>query len=120
MALDRRTRRTKIKARIRKKISGTPEKPRISVFRSNKHIYAQIVDDVNRKTLVAASTLSKELAEQLAGKTKSEKAELVGKLLAEKALKANIKNVIFDRSGYKYHGRIKALAEGARKGGLIF
>ena len=120
MALDRRTRRQKIKARIRKKISGTPEKPRISVFRSNKHIYAQLVDDVNGKTLVAASTLTKEVAEQLNGLKKSEQAELVGKVLAERALQANIKDVVFDRSGYKYHGRVKALAEGARKGGLIF
>ncbi len=120
MALDRRTRRQKIKARIRKRISGTPDKPRVSVFRSNKHIYAQIIDDVNHVTLAAASTQSKELAEELAGKTKTEQAEKVGKLLAEKALAKEIKNVIFDRSGYRYHGRVKALAEGARKGGLIF
>jgi large subunit ribosomal protein L18 len=120
MALDRRTRRKKIKARIRKKISGTPEKPRVAVFRSNKHIYAQIIDDKAHKTLAAASTLTKEVAEKVQGLKKSEQAEVVGKILAERALSANIKEVIFDRSGYKYHGRVKALAEGARKGGLIF
>ena len=120
MALDRRTRRMKVKARIRKNISGSSEKPRISVFRSNKHIYAQIVDDQKHVTLTSASTKSAELAEKLQGLKKTEQAEQVGKLLAEKALKANIKTVVFDRSGYKFHGRVKALAEGARKGGLIF
>lgn len=120
MALDRRTRRLKVKARIRKKISGNNEKPRLSVFRSNKHIYAQLFDDIKHVTLVSASTLSKELSEKLVGLNKTEQAELVGKLLAEKALEANIKNVVFDRNGYKFHGRVKALAEGARKGGLIF
>jgi len=120
MALDRRTRRQKVKARIRKKISGTPETLRFSVFRSNKHVYAQLVNDLEAKTLISVSTLTKEVAEQLPGKNKSEQAELVGKFLAEKALNADIKNVVFDRNGYKYHGRIKSLAEGARKGGLIF
>ncbi len=113
-------RRLKVKRRIRKKISGTPERPRLSVFRSNKHIYAQIIDDEAGQTLVAASTRSKELVGQLEGKTKIEQAKLVGKLLAEKALKANVSQVVFDRNGYKYHGRVKALADGAREGGLKF
>ncbi len=120
MALNKRTRRLKVKARIRKTVSGTPEAPRISVFRSNKHIYAQIIDDVNGLTLVSASTKNKEIVEKIEGLNKSQQAELVGKTLAEKALNSNLKNVIFDRNGYKYHGRVKALAEGARKGGLIF
>lgn len=113
-------RRLRVKRRIRNKISGTPERPRLSVFRSNKHIYAQIIDDEAGHTLVSASTRSKELAGQLEGKTKVEQAMLVGKLLAEKALKANISQVVFDRNGYKYHGRVKALADGAREGGLKF
>ncbi|MBN2890404.1 MAG: 50S ribosomal protein L18 [Bacteroidales bacterium] len=120
MALDKRTRRLKVKARIRKIVSGTPENPRISVFRSNKHIYAQVIDDLNGVTLASASTKIKEIAEKIEGLNKSQQAELVGKTLAERALNANVKNVVFDRSGYKYHGRIKSLAEGARKGGLIF
>lgn len=119
MALDKRTRRAKVKTRIRKNISGTTEKPRISIFRSNKHIYAQIIDDVKGITLASASTKIKEIAEKTEGLNKAQQAELVGKNLAEKALNANIKNVVFDRSGYKYHGRVKAVAEGARKGGLI-
>lgn len=120
MALDKNTRRNNVKARIRKKISGTPDKPRISVFRSNKHMYAQIIDDVNGKTLVATSTQSKEVAEKLNGLNKSQQAELVGKTLAEKALNSSVKTVVFDRGGYRYHGRVKSLAEGIRKGGLIF
>lgn len=120
MALDRRTRRRKVKARIRKKISGNNEKPRLSVFRSNKHIYVQLVDDVKHITMASASSKSSELSEKLQGLKKVEQAEFVGKLLAEKALAENIKNVVFDRSGYKFHGRVKALADGARKGGLIF
>jgi len=120
MALDRRSRRNKVKARIKKKITGTPETLRFSVFRSNKHIYAQLVNDKEGKTLMTVSTLTKEVSEQLSEKNKTEQAEIVGKFLAEKALNANVKTVVFDRSGYKYHGRIKALAEGARKGGLIF
>ena len=113
-------RRLKIKRRIRKKISGTPERPRLSVFRSNKHIYAQLIDDEAGRTLVAASTRSKELAGQLEGKTKTEQAKMVGELLAQKAKQAGISNAVFDRNGYKYHGRVKALADGAREGGLIF
>ncbi len=121
MALEEKIKhRLRVKRHIRKKIHGTPDRPRLSVFRSNKHIYAQIIDDEAGHTLVAASTRSKELAGKLEGKTKIEQAQLVGQLLAEKALKANIEQVVFDRNGYKYHGRVKALAEGARKGGLKF
>lgn len=104
--------------RIRKTIVGTPERPRISVFRSNKEIYAQIVDDTKGVTLVSASTREKELA-GLKG-TKIEKAAAVGKALAKKALEAGIETVAFDRNGYLYHGRVKALAEAAREGGLKF
>ncbi len=120
MAFDKKTRRFKIRARIRKKISGTPEKPRISVFRSNKHIYIQVIDDLNGNVLVSASTKSKEVAEKMDGLNKVQQAELVGKVFAEKALNANVKNAVFDRSGYRYHGRIKALADSVRKGGVIF
>lgn len=120
MALDKISRRKNVKTRIRKKISGTAEKPRISIFRSNKHIYAQIIDDVRGTTLVSASTKTKEVAEKLEGLNKSQQAELVGKVLAERALNSTIKTVVFDRGGYRYHGRVKSLAEGIRKGGLIF
>ena len=119
MALNKIERRLKIKRRVRKKIYGTAERPRISVFRSNKHIYGQIINDDLGHTLVSASSL--EISkEELEGKTKTQQAELVGKLLAEKALQKGIKAVVFDRNWYKYHGRVKAFAEGARKGGLLF
>ncbi len=103
--------------RVRTKISGTPERPRLSVFRSNKGIYVQVIDDVNAKTLVSASTLDKEV------KTKAsniEAAKEVGDLIAKRAIKAGIKTVVFDRGGYIYHGKIKALAEAAREAGLEF
>lgn len=112
--------RLKRKRRIRKKISGTPERPRLSVFRSARHIYGQIIDDSRGHTLAAASTLSPELKEQLAGLKKVEAAKLVGKLLAEKARLAGVERVIFDRNGFLYHGRVKALADSAREHGLIF
>ena len=105
------------KNRVRAKAGGTPDRPRLSVFRSNRYLYAQIIDDSKGKTLVAAS--SKE-GEASTLKTNMEKADKVGESLAKKAAKAKIKKVTFDRSGYKYHGIIKALAEGARKGGLEF
>jgi len=105
------------KARVRAKVFGTKVRPRILVFRSNKAIYAQIIDDEVGKTLVSASSKEKEVRD---AKSKSQAAELAGGLLAKKALKAKIKKVVFDKSGYRYHGRIKALAEGARKGGLNF
>ena len=110
--------------RVRKKVTGTPERPRLVVKQSLKHIYAQIVVDRPFDTcqvLLGASSLSPEIREQLKSvKGKIEKARLVGKLLADRALKKGIKKVVFDRSGYKYHGRVKALAEGAREGGLEF
>ncbi|MCA0427532.1 MAG: 50S ribosomal protein L18 [Bacteroidetes bacterium] len=108
-------RRNKIKARIRSRVTGTAQKPRLSVFRSNKQIYAQLIDDLAGKTLVAASSRS------FADKTnKVELASLVGKQLAEKAIAAGLSTCVFDRNGYLYHGRVKALAEGAREGGLNF
>lgn len=112
--------RLKRKRRIRKKISGTPERPRLSVFRSARHIYGQIIDDTRGHTLAEASTLSPELKDQLAGLKKVEAAKLVGKLLAEKARLAGVERVIFDRNGFLYHGRVKALADSAREHGLIF
>ncbi|WP_376789510.1 50S ribosomal protein L18 [Thermoflexus sp.] len=106
--------------RVRKKVFGTPERPRLSVFRSLKHIYAQIIDDTRGVTLAAASTLDPELREQLDGLTKTEKARLVGRLIAQRALAKGIRKVVFDRGGYKYHGRVKALADAAREAGLEF
>jgi large subunit ribosomal protein L18 len=111
------TRRERIKKGIRKNLSGSTERPRLSVFRSNKGIYAQIIDDVTGKTLVSASSLSKDFN---AAGNKSEQSVAVGKLVAEKALAAGIKDVVFDRNGYLYHGRVKSLADGAREGGLNF
>lgn len=104
--------------RVRKKISGTPEMPRLNVYRSDKHIYAQIIDDTTGSTLVSASTLDKSL--DLTNTKKEEAAKAVGKLVGERALEKNINNVVFDRSGYIYHGRIKELADGAREAGLKF
>ncbi len=104
--------------RVRAKIFGTSERPRLSVYRSLKHIYAQIIDDEKGQTIVAASDL--ELNKKNLGKNKTDIAYEVGKLIAKKALKKKIKKVVFDRNGFKYHGRVKALAEGAREAGLIF
>jgi large subunit ribosomal protein L18 len=118
MALTKLDRRRRIQLRIRKKINGTAERPRISVFRSNSQIYAQLIDDVTGKTLAAASSL--EVKEGKAKVTKTETASKVGKALAAKAKEAGVSNVIFDRGGYLYHGRVKALADGAREGGLNF
>ena len=111
-------RRLRIKQRIRKIVSGTAERPRLSVFRSSKEIYAQLIDDQAGKTLAAASSIEKEIASQKG--TKTEKAKLVGKLIAEKAGQIGVNQVVFDRSGYLYHGRVKSLAEAAREGGLKF
>ena len=111
------SRRDRIKKGIRKRVSGSSERPRLSVFRSNKGIYAQLIDDVSGKTIVSASSLSKEFS---AKGTKSEQSAAVGKLVAEKAVAAGVKEVVFDRNGYLYHGRVKSLAEGAREGGLNF
>ena len=116
MALSKLQRRNRIQLRIRKTISGTAEAPRLSVFRSNKEIYAQLIDDVQGITLAAAS--SREEAAKGAGKL--ETASQVGKLIAERAQKAGIQTVHFDRGGYLYHGRVKALADGARENGLKF
>jgi len=107
-------------ARLRKRVKGNTERPRLSVFRSNTHIYAQVIDDTSGRTLVAVSSKERTLAESLAGKTKTERAQEVGKLLADRAKQANISSVVFDRGGYKYHGRVQALAEAAREGGLSF
>jgi len=116
MSLTKSERRQWIKFRIRKIVSGTAAQPRLSVFRSNKEIYAQIIDDVNGTTIVAASSRDKGVAEGNAVET----AKAVGKLVAEKALKAGISTISFDRGGYLYHGRVKSLAEGAREAGLKF
>jgi large subunit ribosomal protein L18 len=116
MSLTKPERRQRIRFRIRKTISGTASNPRLSVFRSNKEIYAQLIDDVNGVTLLAASSREKEIGKG----TNVEVATAVGKLVAEKALKAGIETVTFDRGGYLYHGRIKSLAEGARAAGLKF
>jgi len=112
------SRRAKIKKRIRGIIKGDAQAPRLSVFRSNKQIYAQLVDDISGKTLAYAGSIEKEFA----GKKipKIEQAKLIGKAIAERAVKAGITNVRFDRNGYLYHGRVKSLAEGAREGGLKF
>jgi large subunit ribosomal protein L18 len=116
----RQERRVRRHWRIRKRIFGTPERPRLSVFRSLKHIYAQIIDDTTGRTLCAASTLDKELREKLQGLTKTQQAIEVGKLIAKRALELGIKQVAFDRGGHKYHGRVKALADAAREAGLEF
>ena len=113
--------RLKNKIRVRKKISGTSERPRIAVFRSLNQIYAQVIDDTKSVTLVAASSLSKDIQGQLKeAKSKTEKSKIVGKYLAEKSVEKGISSVVFDRSGYRYHGRVQAVAEGAREGGLKF
>ena len=115
---DKNQARIKRHYRVRKNISGTAERPRLDVFRSSKHIYAQIIDDVTGTTLVSASSLDKAFTEGYGGNCDAAKA--VGKLVAEKALEKGIKTVVFDRGGYIYHGRVAALAEGAREGGLEF
>ncbi|MGE0020424.1 MAG: 50S ribosomal protein L18 [Draconibacterium sp.] len=118
MALTKLEKRVRIKSRVRKIVSGTAERPRMSVFRSNKEIYAQLIDDVQGVTLLSTSSKAKELAGTTG--TKTEKAALVGKLVAEKAVAAGITTVVFDRNGYLYHGRVKQLADAAREGGLKF
>lgn len=106
--------------RVRKHVAGTTERPRLNVFRSLKQIYVQIIDDSQGHTLVAASTQDPELRERLKGLNKTEQAKLVGNLVAQRALAKGIKQVVFDRGGYLYHGRVKALAEASREGGLQF
>ena len=107
-------------ARVRKKISGTAERPRLCVYRSTNHIYAQVINDVEGHTLCSASTLSKDVAAQIANATKTDAAKIVGAAVAKKALELGIKQVVFDRGGYLYTGRVQALADGAREAGLEF
>lgn len=120
MALNKIERRNRIKMRIRKIVSGTSQKPRMTVYRSNKQIYVQLVDDLAGATLVSASSRDKELVSDVASKTGSEVAALVGKLAAKRAVEKGISEVSFDRNGYLYHGRVKSLADAAREGGLKF
>ena len=114
------SRRSKIRRRVRSKISGTADKPRLSVFKSSKHVYAQLIDDQSGNTIAAASTVSKNMKDELGDKPKKEMAEAIGEYIAKTAKEKGIFKVVFDRSGYKYHGIVKSLAEGARKGGLQF
>ena len=116
----RETARQRRHARVRKKISGTAQVPRLNVFRSLKHIYAQIIDDNVGCTLVSTSTLDPDVREQVAGLSKTEQAKVVGSRLAEKALSKGVTQVVFDRGGYRYHGRVEALAKASREGGLQF
>ncbi len=120
MALTKTERRARIKMRIRKVVNGTAAQPRMTVYRSNKQIYVQLVDDVAGVTLAAASSLDKEVAADVAGKTPQEVAAVVGKLAAKRATDKGISKVAFDRNGYLYHGRVKTLADAAREGGLKF
>ena len=120
MALSREARRRRIHFRIRKKVSGTPERPRMVVFRSNKHIYVQVIDDTKGETLVAAASNDKALLAECKGKNGLETAALVGKAIAERAKAKGITTVAFDRGGYLFHGRVKSLADAAREGGLEF
>lgn len=117
MKVDKKGRRKKIHYRIRKKITGTPARPRLTVYRSNKSIYCQAIDDIAGHTLAAAASIEESVPKNI---TKSEQAKMVGKLLAERAQAKDISAIVFDRGGYLYHGRVKALADGAREGGLQF
>ena len=119
MALTKLERRTRIKMRIRKKVNGTAEVPRVAVYRSNKQIYAQVINDLKGETILSASSREKEIAAQT-GIKKIDQAKLVGKLLASKCKEKGVDAVVFDRGGYKYHGRVKSLADAAREGGLNF
>ena len=113
--------RIRTKKHIRKKISGTPERPRLVVFRSSRNIYAQLVDDTNQKTITGVSSLTKDIKSEISrAGLKTDVAKIVGKKIAAKAQEMKLKSVVFDRNGYLYHGRIKAVAEGAREGGLKF
>ncbi|MDR1129737.1 MAG: 50S ribosomal protein L18 [Prevotellaceae bacterium] len=120
MSLTKSDRRRRIRYRIRKIVNGTSERPRMSVFRSNKQIYVQFIDDTKGVTLASASSRDKSLTEQLAGKSGMEVARIVGKLSAERAQEKGITSVVFDRGGYLYHGKIESLAQSAREGGLKF
>lgn len=118
MKVDKAYRRNRIKNRIRKVVHGTPDRPRLAVFRSNSEIYVQLIDDLNHKTVLAFSSLDKDLVTQKI--KKMDKSKIVGQTIAQKALEAGINTVVFDRGGYLYHGRIKVLAEAAREAGLKF
>lgn len=120
MSVKSRTARKRRQRYVRMKITGTTERPRLNVFRSLDHIYAQVIDDTNGNTVVSASTVDKEVVTMIAGKKKKEQAAIVGKVVAQRAKSAGVSQVVFDRGGYLYHGRIKALADGAREGGLEF
>ena len=120
MALNREERRRRIHYRIRKHVNGTPERPRLAVFRSNKQIYAQVIDDEHGVTLVAAASNDKALAAECKGKNGIDAAAIVGKAVAARALEKGTTAVSFDRGGYLYHGRVKSLADAAREGGLVF
>jgi large subunit ribosomal protein L18 len=118
--IDRRVARLRRHRRVRKRVVGTSERPRLNVFRSLSHIYAQVIDDSQGHTLVSASTIDPEVEAQLRGLTKTEQASVVGRVLAERAFSQGISRVVFDRGGYAYHGRVRALADAAREGGLEF
>jgi len=118
--IDKNAERKDRHVRVRKKVSGTAETPRLSVYRSTNHIYAQVIDDVKGATLASACTLEKAVKEQIAGKTKTEAAKIVGKIAGERAKAKGIETVVFDRGGYLYTGRVQALADGAREAGLKF
>ena len=118
--IDKNAVRQRRHARVRKIVSGTAEKPRLSVYRSSKNIYVQFIDDENGVTLASASTLEKAVKDQIAGKTKTEAAKLVGKIAGDRAKEKGIETVVFDRGGYHYTGRVQALADGAREAGLEF
>ena len=118
--VNRKLNRRRIRYRVRKKIEGTAARPRVAVFRSLKHIYAQAIDDESGQTLACASSKDKDLAGELKGLKKAEVAERVGKLVADRCLAKDIKQIVFDRNGFIYHGRVAKLADGARKQGLVF
>jgi large subunit ribosomal protein L18 len=117
---DRNDGRLRRKRRIRKKVNGDASRPRLTVFRSNRHIYCQVIDDLSGHTLVSASTKDATIAGEVAGKDKKEQAKEVGKILAARAIERGISAIVFDRNGYIYHGRVAAVADGAREGGLQF
>lgn len=120
MEVDTRKAREVRHRRVRVRLEGTPSRPRLNVFRSSRHIYAQIIDDSVGHTLVSASTIDAEIRAQLADLDKTEQARVVGQMLAKRALAIGVKSVVFDRGGYRYHGRVKSLAEGSREAGLDF
>jgi large subunit ribosomal protein L18 len=119
-AKEKRASRIRRHVRVRRKVTGTAERPRLAVYRSLEHIYAQVIDDTMGRTLVSASTVDREIRKAIAGKPKTEEAKIVGQYIAQRAKAAGVTQVVFDRGGNQYHGRIKALADGAREAGLDF